>query len=58
VPARATHSAEWYPLTLLDRNGPGDAPKARALLTEALSMYASLEMPFHANRTSGKLAAL
>jgi len=31
---------------------------ALSVPTEALSMYASLEMPFHANRTSGKLAAL
>ena len=49
---------EWYALMLLDRNGPGDAAKARDLLSEALAMYESLEMPFHANRTSAKLAAL
>jgi tetratricopeptide (TPR) repeat protein len=49
---------EWYALMLLDRNGPGDAAKARGLLSEALAMYESLEMPFHANRTSAKLAAL
>ena len=48
---------EWYALMLLDRNGPGDAAKARDLLSEALAMYESLEMPFHANRTSAKLAA-
>ena len=49
---------EWYALMLLDRNGPGDAAKARDLLSEALAMYESLVMPFHANRTSAKLAAL
>ena len=49
---------EWYALMLLDRNGPGDAAKARDLLSEALAMYESLEMPFRANRTSAKLAAL
>src|ERR1022692_3539940 len=49
---------EWYALMLLDRDGPGDAAKARDLLSEALAMYESLEMPFHANRTSAKLAAL
>jgi len=36
----------------------GDAAKARDLLSEALAMYESLEMAFHANRTSAKLAAL
>src|ERR1017187_9683308 len=55
----AQHMArEWYALMLLDRNGPGDAARARDLLTEALAMYESMEMPFHANRTSAKLAAL
>jgi hypothetical protein len=49
---------EWYALMLLDRNGPGDAAKARDLLSEALAMYESMEMPFHANRTSANLAAL
>ena len=60
VPYRpAQHMArEWYALMLLDRNGPGDAARARDLLTEALAMYESMEMPFHANRTSAKLAAL
>jgi hypothetical protein len=49
---------EWYALMLLDRNAAGDRAKARGLLTEALAMYESMEMPFHANRTSGRLAAL
>src|ERR1017187_6281271 len=56
-PAQPT-AREWYALMLLDRNWPGDAAKARDLLSEALAMYESLEMPFHANRTSAKLAAL
>jgi hypothetical protein len=43
---------------LVDRHGPGDAAKARVLLSEALAMYESMGMPFHANRTSEKLATL
>jgi len=49
---------EWYATMLLDRNGPGDAAKARGLLSEALAMYESMGMPFHASRTSGRLANL
>jgi len=49
---------EWYATMLLDRNAPGDAAKARVLLSEALAMYESMGMPFHANRTSGRLASL
>ena len=49
---------EWYALMLLDRNAAGDRAKARVLLAEALAMYESMEMPFHANRTSSRLAAL
>src|SRR5665213_1309827 len=49
---------EWYAATLLDRNGPEDSVKARSLLIEALAMYESIGMPFHANRTSAKLASL
>ncbi len=49
---------EWYALMLLDRNAPGDPSKARALLSEALALYQSMEMPFHANRTSARLAGL
>jgi hypothetical protein len=49
---------EWYALMLLDRNASGDAAKARGLLGEALAMYESMGMPFHANRTRAKLAAL
>jgi hypothetical protein len=45
---------EWYALMLLDRNATGDRSKARDLLTEALAMYERWEMPFHANRTSGR----
>jgi hypothetical protein len=47
---------EQYALMLLDRNAPGDAERARALLTEALAMYESMEMPIHANRTSATLS--
>jgi tetratricopeptide (TPR) repeat protein len=49
---------EWYATMLLDRNGPGDAAKAGVLLRESLAMYESLGIPFHANRTSGRLATL
>ena len=43
---------------LLDRDADGDHAKARGLLSEALAMYESMEMPFHAKRTSGRLAKL
>ena len=49
---------EWYAAMLLDRNADEDREKARGLLSEALAMYQSMEMPFHANRTSARLAAL
>ncbi len=49
---------EWYARMLLERNAAGDRTKARGLLSEALAMYESMEMPFHANRTSGRLASL
>jgi hypothetical protein len=49
---------EWYATMLLGRNGLADAAKARVLLSEALAMYESMGMPFHANRTSGGLATL
>ena len=49
---------EWYALMLLDRNAAGDHAKARGLLSEALAMYESMKMPFHANRTGGRLASL
>lgn len=48
----------WYALMLLDRNAAGDHAKARGLLSEALAMYESMKMPFHANRTGGRLASL
>jgi len=49
---------EWYALMALDRDAEGDRAKARGLLSEALAMYESMEMPFHAKRTSARLAAL
>jgi tetratricopeptide (TPR) repeat protein len=49
---------EWYALMLLDRSAAGDLAKARGLLSEALAMYESMVMPFHSNRTSGRLASL
>ena len=49
---------EWYALTLLDRKSPGDNIKAHDLLREALAMFESIGMPFHAKRTSGLLASL
>ena len=49
---------EWYATLLLDRNAPGDAAKARGLFSEALAMYESMGMPFHASRTGRRLATL
>ena len=37
----------WYARMLLDRHGPGDRDKARALLTEAIAMYRQIGMPKH-----------
>ena len=37
----------WYARMLLDRDGPGDRVKARALLTEAIAMYRRIGMPKH-----------
>jgi class 3 adenylate cyclase/tetratricopeptide (TPR) repeat protein len=37
----------WYAWMLLDRNGPGDREKARALLSEAIAMYRRIGMPKH-----------
>ena len=47
---------EWYAMMLLNRNGTGDAVKARGLLSEALTMYEAMGMSFHARRTSERVA--
>jgi serine/threonine protein kinase/tetratricopeptide (TPR) repeat protein len=49
---------EWYAIALLERASPGDASRARGLLGEALAMYESMGMPFHARRASESLAKL
>ena len=49
---------DWYAMMLLDRNGPGDAAKARVLWNEALTMYESMMMPFHASRIIRRLATM
>ena len=49
---------EWYATMLADRHAPGDMAKARALFNEALAMYHSMGMPFHASRINGRLATL
>ena len=46
---------EWYATSLLQR---GETEKAKALLTEALALYESMKMPFHANRASGTLSRI
>lgn len=47
---------EWYAAMLLGRNRSGDELKARSLLSEALTMYEAMGMPFHARRTSERVA--
>ena len=37
----------WYARMLIDRDGPGDRVKARALLTEAIDTYRRIGMPKH-----------
>jgi hypothetical protein len=49
---------EWNARMLRDRNASGDRAKARDLLSEALSMYEAMDMPFHGRRTSGRLSSL
>lgn len=49
---------EWYATMLIERNGPGDAAKARGLFREALAMYESMGMAFHGNRAGARLATL
>lgn len=44
---------EWYALMLLER---GETAKARGLLAEAMAMYESMGMPFHAKRARERLA--
>ena len=46
---------EWYATSLLQR---GETESAKALLTEALALYESMKMPFHANRASGTLSRI
>ena len=45
---------EWYAMMKLEQ---GETAKARGLLSEALGMYESMGMPFHARRVSERLAA-
>jgi DNA-binding winged helix-turn-helix (wHTH) protein/tRNA A-37 threonylcarbamoyl transferase component Bud32/tetratricopeptide (TPR) repeat protein len=47
---------EWYAATLLDRNGPGDAMKARSLLDETVAMYDSLGLPCRARLANESLS--
>jgi hypothetical protein len=37
----------WYARMLLDRNGPGDADRARSLVEEAIPIYRRIGMPRH-----------
>ncbi|MBK5292110.1 MAG: protein kinase [Acidobacteriia bacterium] len=46
----------WYAEMLLARKEPGDAARARGLLSQAVSQFESIGMPFHARRASARLA--
>ena len=48
----------WYAEMLLDRNREGDRGRARALLEEAITMYAALGMPGFERRARERLASL
>ncbi len=37
----------WYSDMLIERGGPGDVDRARALLAEAIAMYTTIGMPRH-----------
>lgn len=48
----------WYAEMLLDRNGEGDRSRARALLEEAVTLYAAFDMPGFERRAGERLASL
>jgi tetratricopeptide (TPR) repeat protein len=48
----------WYAEMLLDRDGAGDRDRARALLEEALEMYAALGVPGFERRARERLVSL
>jgi len=60
VPCRCAEpqARAWYAEMLLDRNGEGDHGRARALLEEAITMYAALGMPGFERRARERLASL
>ena len=47
----------WYAEMLLARDLPGDRERARGLLNEALNLYESIGMPWHARRAAARLSA-
>ena len=48
----------WYARMLIDRDGPGDREKARALLAEAIAMYREIGMPKHVEMAQALLREL
>jgi tetratricopeptide (TPR) repeat protein len=46
-PIEAAETRRWYAWMLLDRNGAGDADRARSLVDEAIPIYHSIGMPRH-----------
>jgi len=48
----------WYAEMLLARDMPGDRERAQELLTEALHLYESIGMPWHARPAADRLSAL
>jgi len=58
LPCRAAHRAGMVRADAARPQCRRRSCKGPLMLSEALAMYESMEMPFHANRTSGRLAAL
>ena len=48
----------WYAEMLLARNRPGDREQAREFLSEALHLYRSMNMPWHAERTADRISII
>jgi tetratricopeptide (TPR) repeat protein/predicted Ser/Thr protein kinase len=57
-PCAGAQARAWYAEMLLDRVGAGDRDRARALLLEAATMYATLGMPGFERRARERLASL
>ena len=49
---------QWYAAMLLERNGPGDAEKGRAMLQAAVKMFEAMSMTYPAKLANERIAVL